>query len=220
MSASGEYLIPGDNDPEAWAGEPDHDPWDDTPEAADDYEQAERRADRLAKSRRAKARKEQAATNLREPLYKRIEVIDRWEADETSDLNDLIAADESWLIRYAEVCRKADPKETTFKLPSAVIDTTRGSRQMEVTDEKAAVGWAWRTERGDLVRRKDPVVPEPELDKAAAKKLLGKELRSTAPDLDTPGEFDVIEVATGEIVPGIIDRRNPLVVVIDTGGAK
>ena len=160
--------------------EPD---WDSPPEAPRDADRADEQLRRLAKVRAEIAQVEEDAA-------RQIERINEWHARRV----EVLAGRERWLAEGLEMWHRAilseDPGRKTISLPCGTLKS-RSQPPQWVFDDGLFIAWALDEQNApELVRIPEP---KPQVDKAAAKKLL-------APSPDGQMVFDT---GTGQVVPGV-----------------
>lgn len=137
-------------------------PWDEPPEAPPDAERANRMVARLARLRLRReadvALARQQVEQVNAWLLRRIEVSggqERWI--------------ETALEHYHRAVLSTRPSALTISLPAGDLRSNAGQPTWEWTDETAFLAWA--KENLPVAVRQKPA-PEPEVDKAEAKKAL------------------------------------------------
>lgn len=116
-----------------------------------------------------------------------------------------------------------DPKGPMSRTtPAGEIRSTKGSVTVEVDDEEAFLHWASR-HQSELVRVPDPKIPPPEPDKKAIRAAAtaaddAERYLAAKGDLEQVGSYELVDTATGEVVPGVRLARNDRTFKIITEG--
>jgi len=186
MTISDEYAA---LDAELAGPDPEYDA--EVPAAPGDPEGVNRALRRLARHHRERdavtAVHQAELDRVRDRLDARLEIVDK-----------AIAWEEEGLGMYHRARLADDPTAKTLHLPSGTLKS-RGQQPAWAYDDVVFIAWAER-HRPDLVRTPEP---KPEVDKAAAKKVL------VVPALAADESGPAVTV-DGEVVPGVtVTVRGP-----------
>lgn len=119
-----------------------------------------------------------------------------WLDARTADMDARADAIRDRLRRYHEAVLTDDPRARTIHVPNGTL-TARAHTTWDFTDEAAFLAWA--AERcPDAIRRKDPIVPPPEIERNEAKRLLV--IRDDRDRVVKAG----VDPVTSEVPPGLV----------------